>query len=287
MAATHLEMGLRCIKYLLFGVNALFVLTGVMIISIGTTIYAVYEDFQHFLDQTYFSPASVLMVLGVLIFVIAFFGCYGAIKESTCMVLVFAFLLTIVLIVEVGTAFSAYLLQDKITSVIRDNINSTMQQYKYNTEAAAGVDFMQSRLQCCGFNGPYDWENILNNENKDFPGPDSCCAFTAVVDDDNKICAGPYQHGCLERLIMIVHRSALNLSTAAIAIALIQFTGIMFAWTLSQAIRKQKTAREKRRWELRENIVSGYQPLGKTDPFTTYPVVYMKSSAPFEASLVP
>lgn len=59
-----------------------------MIISIGTTIYAVYEDFQHFLDQSYFSPASVLMVLGGLIFVIAFFGCYGAIKESTCMVLV-------------------------------------------------------------------------------------------------------------------------------------------------------------------------------------------------------
>lgn len=59
----------------------------------------------------------------------------------------------------------------------------------------------------------------------------------------------------------------------------------MFAWTLGHAIRKQKTAREKRRWELRENIVSGYQPLGKTDPFTTYPVVYMKSSAPLEASL--
>lgn len=257
-----------------------------MIISIGTTTYAVYEDFQHFLDSSYFLPASVLMILGGLIFVIAFFGCYGAIIESTCVVLVFAFLLTIVLIVEIGTAFSVYLLQDKIMSLIRDNMNSTMQQYKYNSEAAAGVDFMQSRLQCCGFNGQSDWESILNNGNKEVLGPDSCCAFIAVVDDDNKICAGPYQHGCLDRLIMIVHRSALSLSTTAIAIALIQFAGIMFAWTLGKAIRRQKTAREKRKWELRESIVSGYQPLGKTDSFTIYPVIYMEPPAPLNASSV-
>lgn len=31
-------------------------------------------------------------------------------------------------------------------SVISDNINSTMQQYEQNPEAAAGVDFMQSRV---------------------------------------------------------------------------------------------------------------------------------------------
>lgn len=59
-----------------------------MIISVGTTIYAVYEDFRHFLDPSYFSPATILIVVGALIFIIAFFGCCGAIKESTCMVLV-------------------------------------------------------------------------------------------------------------------------------------------------------------------------------------------------------
>lgn len=62
-------------------------MTGAMIVSVGTTIYAVYEDFSHFLDASYFSPATVLIVVGALIFVIAFCGCCGALKESTCMVL--------------------------------------------------------------------------------------------------------------------------------------------------------------------------------------------------------
>jgi len=63
-------------------------LTGVMIISVGTTIYAVYENFSHFLDPSYFSPATVLIVVGILVFIIAFMGCCGALRESTCMVLV-------------------------------------------------------------------------------------------------------------------------------------------------------------------------------------------------------
>lgn len=59
-----------------------------MIVSVGTTIYAVYDDFSHFLDSSYFSPATLLIVVGGFIFVIAFLGCCGALKESTCMVLV-------------------------------------------------------------------------------------------------------------------------------------------------------------------------------------------------------
>lgn len=58
-----------------------------MIISVGMTIYTVYDDFRHFLDPRYSSPAMILIFVGGLIFIIAFFGCYGAIKESTCMVL--------------------------------------------------------------------------------------------------------------------------------------------------------------------------------------------------------
>lgn len=62
-----------------------------MIVSVGTTIYAVYEDFSHFLDSSYFSPATLLIVVGALIFIIAFCGCCGALKESTCMVLMVGF----------------------------------------------------------------------------------------------------------------------------------------------------------------------------------------------------
>ncbi|KOC60442.1 CD63 antigen [Habropoda laboriosa] len=275
MAATHLDVGLRCIKYLLCAVNSLFVLTGIMIISVGTTIYAVYEDFSHFLDPSYFSPATVLVVVGMLVFVIAFLGCCGALKESTCMVLVFAVSLSVVLVLELAAAISAYALQDGIQNLLAEKINSTMHKYGKNTEATDAINFLQSRLYCCGYNGSEDWLDITKEI------PQSCRPWsnenvTCSPNNDDISCA-PYETGCIKHLSVIIHRSALYIGTGAVAIALIQLTGIMFACMLGRAIRRQKTERERRRWELRESLVNGYQPLGKSDPFTTFPVVYMSS----------
>ncbi|KAL0107487.1 hypothetical protein PUN28_014659 [Cardiocondyla obscurior] len=279
MAATHLDVGLRCIKYLLCAVNFLFVLTGVMIISVGTTIYAVYENFSHFLDTSYFSPATLLIVVGILVFIIAFMGCCGALRESTCMVLVFAVLLSFVLILELAAAVAAFALQDGVKDLLAGKINETMHQYERNEEAKFAVDFMQSRLRCCGYDSYLDWNNVLvNNTNTDVP--DSCCAY--LVDELSERCYGKYQEGCIVRLSLIVHRSALYIGTGAVAIALIQLTGIMFACMLGRAIRRQKTERERRRWELRENLVNGYEPLGKSDPVITYPVVYMSPDYPLK-----
>ncbi|XP_071877332.1 CD63 antigen-like [Bombus fervidus] len=263
MAATHLDVGLRCIKYLLCAVNSLFVLTGIMIISIGTTIYAVYEDFSHFLDPSYFSPATLLIVVGIFVFIIAFLGCCGALRESTCMVLVFAVSLSLVLVLELIAGIAAYALQDGIKDLLADKINATMHQYENNDEARSAIDFLQSRLYCCGYNGHEDWEE------QGMTIPSSCL----LRDIDKNI----YATGCIKHLSIIIHRSALYIGTGAVAIALIQLTGIMFACMLGRAIRRQKTERERRRWELRESLVNGYQPLGKSDPFTTFPVVYMSS----------
>ncbi|XP_048269717.1 CD63 antigen-like isoform X2 [Bombus terrestris] len=246
------------------GLGIAFVqLTGIMIISIGTTIYAVYEDFSHFLDPSYFSPATLLIVVGIFVFIIAFLGCCGALRESTCMVLVFAVSLSLVLVLELIAGIAAYTLQDGIKDLLADKINATMHQYENSGEARSAIDFLQSKLYCCGYNGYEDWEE------QGMTIPLSCPST-----DINKAI---YVTGCIERLSIIIHRSALYIGTGAVAIALIQLTGIMFACMLGRAIRRQKTERERRRWELRESLVNGYQPLGKSDPFTTFPVVYMSS----------
>ncbi|OAD56670.1 CD63 antigen, partial [Eufriesea mexicana] len=280
MAATHLDVGLRCIKYLLCAVNSLFVLTGIMIISVGTTIYAVYEDFSHFLDPSYFSPATLLIVVGILIFVIAFMGCCGALRESTCMVLVFAVSLSIVLVLELAAAIAAYALQDGIKDLLANKINATMHEYGHNPEATNAINFLQSRLYCCGYNGYQDWEDIIKENNIKFPSSCTPLYITNYVacPPNNSYAPCPiHSDGCIKILSVIVHRSVLYIGTGAAAIALIQLTGIMFACMLGRAIRRQKTERERRRWELRESLINGYQPLGKSDPSTTFPPVYMSS----------
>lgn len=252
-----------------------------MIISVGTTIYAVYEDFSHFLDPSYISPATLLIIVGCIVFVIAFLGCCGAVKESTCMVLVFAVSLSIVLILELSAAIAAYALQDGLKNVLAQKINVTMHQYGKSQEATDAIDFLQSRLYCCGYNGYEDWEDIMNENKIDLPK--SCRPKADINENTTQIPENDeifWTTGCISHLSVIIQRSALYISTGAVAIALIQLTGIMFACMLGRAIRRQKTERERRKWELRESLVNGYQPLGKTDPFTTFPVVYMSSTEP-------
>ncbi|XP_047345514.1 uncharacterized protein LOC124947445 [Vespa velutina] len=252
-------------------------LTGVMIISVGSTIYAVYEDFSHFLDTRYFSPATLLIIVGILVFIIAFFGCCGALRESTCMVLVFAVSLSVVLIMELSAATAAYALQDTVKDLLEYNINSTMHEYDNNDEVKSAVNFMQSRLHCCGYSNMSNWNDIKFTPENNLEIPNSCCDILQI-ENNSTICTYPYEIGCMNRLSIIIHRSALYIATGAVAIALIQLTGIVFACMLGRAIRRQKTERERRKWELRENIVNGYQPLGKTDPLTIFPVLYMQSS---------
>lgn len=54
--------------------------------------------------------------------------------------------------------------------------------------------------------------------------------------------------------------------------------GIMFACMLGRAIRRQKIERTRRQWEMRESLVNGYFPIGKTDPIISFPVVYTQNS---------
>ncbi|XP_076234097.1 uncharacterized protein LOC143179014 [Calliopsis andreniformis] len=269
------------------GIGIAFIqLTGIMIISVGTTIYAVNENFLDSPDLRYLHPATILIVAGILVFVIAFLGCCGALRESTCMVLVFAVSLSIVLILELAAAITAYALQNDIQRSLSEHLLRTIHDYGRHNISTDAVDFIQSRLHCCGYYGYEDWTDIMKETGAEFP--QSCCVMGLYIVNITFMPGGidypctPYSTGCGKYVSNIIHRSALYIGTGALAIALIQFTGIMFACMLGKAIRRQKTERERRRWELRENLVNGYQPLGKADPFTTFPVVYMSSPDPLK-----
>lgn len=61
--------------------------------------------------------------------------------------------------------------------------------------------------------------------------PDSCCAY--LVDELLERCYGKYQEGCINRLSIIVHRSALYIGTGAVAIALIQVNRFSYFFQLN------------------------------------------------------
>lgn len=81
-----------CIKYWVwvFDIKSnsnMFQITGVVILTIGAVILSEYGTYEALLDGNYFSTPGLLISIGVFIFIIAFFGCCGSIRENYCMVL--------------------------------------------------------------------------------------------------------------------------------------------------------------------------------------------------------
>ncbi|KDR06365.1 CD63 antigen-like [Zootermopsis nevadensis] len=253
MHTRDLNAGMRCIKYLLFFFNLLFVITGILIIGVGTTIQAIYNNFDIFLEGRFYSPTTLLIVIGFIVFVVAFFGCCGAVRESTCMVMTFAVLLAIVFLLELSAGLAGYVLQDGLKEYLVHKVNISMEQYSTDPEIAETIDFMQERLLCCGLESYNDWEGKLDNMtygttqiNENTTVPNSCCLETCDFISGN---------GCINRLEYVVGQSAVLLTSAALSLALLQLLGVMFACSLGRSIRHQKTERERRRWEMRENLL--------------------------------
>lgn len=57
-------------------------ISGLGLLISGIVVLNDVTDFNHFLDGRITALPIVLIVTGLLIFVIAFLGCYGALKES-------------------------------------------------------------------------------------------------------------------------------------------------------------------------------------------------------------
>merc|ERR1712032_1523950 len=161
-----METSIKCIKYSLFLFNLLFALSGLLLIVVGGVIQGAYSQYLDFLGDQFFNTP---------VFLVAVFGCCGAIKENHCMTTTFAVLMGVIFLMEIGAGIAAYKLKGQVRGLVYANMESGMQNY--GEEKYEGVtqtwDVLQRELRCCGTQEYMDWVNttISSGENV----PDSCC----------------------------------------------------------------------------------------------------------------
>jgi CD63 antigen len=296
----EIDVGMKCIKYMLFVANFMFVMIGFLLISIGSTIKAIYGDFEVFMAQHYFSPAVLAIAIGVIIFFVALFGCVGAIKESTCLINMFGVFMGFLLVLELSAAIAAYAMRGQIEDTIRQKMEQSIGEY-YHDDYDKGIwDFTQQRLYCCGVDNYHDWESYvmtaadieeMTTTPKDssdgssssaaasssssspfslWEGPQSCCHPRDV---HNHQCVKQYvfREGCLDSLSYIVSESALLLGCGALAVAFIQLLGVVFACMLAKAVRRLKTQELLDREQDRQTT---YEQLARGKEENQTPVLY-------------
>ncbi|XP_068996984.1 CD63 antigen [Embiotoca jacksoni] len=231
------EGGLKCVKILLFLFNFIFWLCGLALIIVGILVQVSLHNTFMINDAAASGVPIVIIAVGVVIFFIAFFGCCGAWKENYCMITMFAILLSLIIVVEIGAAIAGYFFRNKLSAIVHDSLTEMITNYKNTTaEFRDSVDNLQKRLKCCGMNSSADWKGFASDGNT---VPDSCCLNVSTncgkgaMTDPTKI----HREGCRNALETLLKNNILWVIVAALVIASLQVMGIVFACGLMRGIR--------------------------------------------------
>jgi len=239
-----MDCGIKCVKYILFLFNLAFALCGLILLITGIVIETHYKEYLDFLEgEKFFDAPILLIVVGCIIFIVAFFGCCGAIRESYKMTLFFAFLLAIIFILEIGTGIAAYKLRAQVNGIIKKNMEDGMQHFgmdKYDGVTQTWK-VVQTELKCCGTDDYLDWGNTTLAASDSVPS--SCCkeikpdCGTGILNkNDTAASAIIYTRGCFNSFSNIIKKNVETVGGVGIGIGFIQFVGLIFACCLARAI---------------------------------------------------
>lgn len=222
--------GVSCVKYLVFVFNLLFALTGLAILCVGAIIQSSYHHYSTFVGASFWSAPILLIVVGAIVFVIAFLGCCGALKENSCMVLTFCILLLVIFLCELGIGIAGYVKHGQLEGILESGFNKTMAEYSKNEEA---WDLVQKEMHCCGIKGPADYQPIFHNSSL----PNSCCT---KFPQNSNVCTqeNALRDGCMPKLLHFLESKSLILAGVGIGIALVQLIGVCYACCLYRAFRR-------------------------------------------------
>lgn len=261
-----LSCGGSCMKVLLIIFNVLFFLGGAAILGIGIWL-TVDPAIKNYISEVtpdgtdpYWKGATILlMTVGAATFVIGFFGCCGACKESPCMLTTFGALLIIIVIAEIVGIVLIAVFRNKLGDLLEDDMKD---QVKLVTRTNPGTDLsplsdiwhsMQTDLKCCGATNYLDYESNSNFNRLSYPVPLTCCRLSnddhknPIPDNRNECFIEAREgvntnkdelrdEGCYDALNDWLRSKAAILIGVGAAIAAIQLIGIIFAFCLRKEI---------------------------------------------------
>ncbi|XP_069695378.1 leukocyte surface antigen CD53-like [Periplaneta americana] len=219
------QVGLRLVKYFLLAFSVLGLGFGIGVIVVGASVRTAMNEFSYFVENKFLASPIALIVIGCLVTSVAFLGFFGAFKENPKMLSWFgviqALILALVISVGVSTTFDM--------EVFHSNLNSSMlksmERYEANSVDKMSWDFMQSKLECCGLEGPGQWQSLLKKD-----PPDSCRRPDTASRN--------FLHGCYSKLSNSFSESAGLIVGLCIGAACVQVAGIASSFFLASSLKK-------------------------------------------------
>lgn len=149
----------RFLKYMFFFFTFVFWLLGICAIAIG--IWAVADkDFEKILDlhvpgldaHAVKQAAILLIVVGVGVMIVGFFGCCGAMKENQCLLVLFFGCLFLTFVLMIAGAVMATGYQSTLENILKVGLKKLKDDYKTEPKSKEALDNIQQEFKCCEFN---------------------------------------------------------------------------------------------------------------------------------------
>ncbi|KAL4612713.1 tetraspanin-33 [Arapaima gigas] len=246
------------VKYLLFFFNFIFWVVSVVMMSIG--VYARMEKHAE-AAMSYLSvdPAILVLIVGVLMFFIAFCGCVGSLRENICLLQTFSICLSIIFLLQLATGILGFIFSDKARTKVTEMIDKAVIHYRDDLDLQNLIDFGQKEFGCCGAVSFKDWTlNMYFNCTPENPSmercsvPFSCCLLSKDEAVINRKCgqgmqeldylkAGDFIHtnGCIDKLVNWIHSNLFLLGGVVLGLAIPQLVGIFLSEMLVKQIKEQ------------------------------------------------
>ncbi|XP_026742600.1 CD63 antigen-like [Trichoplusia ni] len=232
------------VKYILVTVNFLFLITGIIILSVGGSVQSAYNGYHPFLSDRFFSLPAFCIATGVIIFLISFFGFYGAFMENYMMNMVFAGAMVLIFIFQLSACIAGYALRGNTVALVQKQLTSTMVLYgpDKSIEITKLWDQVQEDFECCGVVNASEWLQPLNTEtSKGLPV--SCCSHVyGTVTTFNCTVTTAYPTGCAESFGNWVRKHASGIGVAGIFLVLMQGLAVAGALWMAKISRDERGA---------------------------------------------
>ncbi|KAM6957880.1 tetraspanin-1-like [Aplochiton taeniatus] len=175
------------LKSMMFVFNGIIFLAGAAILGVGIWVKvdsgSIFGLLQGIKDappelKQLLNVGYLLIAVGVVLVVLGFLGCCGAVKESRCMLLMFFVIVLVVFIAEVAGAIVILVFKPLAEGLINKlgtaAVAGIKKDYGQNADITGLWNVSMNTLKCCGF---YNYTDFTGSPYEQSTGlyPPPCC----------------------------------------------------------------------------------------------------------------
>jgi len=242
----------RCFsKLVLFIMNFIVFAIGTAVIVVASLVLAHSSNFSTFLHGGAVTVPVILLCCGVFVMLLGFFGCFGALRQSPCLLNTYAIIVLVLVMAQIGVGIYAGVKSVSIKDTVSDGMIQIFDKYGGgDDELTKAIDASQHSLKCCGVFGYSDWYNGTISHTKLPYGEDvsvGCCKDLHKEPDcaqgingiaEKFVTDKIYTDGCFKKYDDLVEGKSLWLIIGAVVLALVQLGCVFIACGLARTRRR-------------------------------------------------